>query len=172
MQASFLAVRDTMGLPSMLLTIVTGSLIIALSQQHKYPYRFIYLICFCQACSIQYLFHLEDNLCCSWMVPLLQNFLVADNTPLAKLLGFSLTSVSELQVAGLLLIGYTFFYHLAVYLEILMTLTMSMDVISTVKSPFDRVAWLNFYLKIYKLSVIVMTLYCLSTIPYALQMAN
>ena len=47
MQEAFLEVRDTMGLPSMLLTIVTGSLIIALSQQHKYPYRFIYLICFC-----------------------------------------------------------------------------------------------------------------------------
>lgn len=51
------------------------------------------------------------------MVSLLRNSILAKDTYLANKLGWYACEVSELTIAGSLLVAYTFWYHLAVYFE-------------------------------------------------------
>ena len=66
---------------------------------------------------MQYLMFLEFNFCCSKLVSILRNTLIMKGTYLANVIGWHLCDYSELQVAGSLIVCYTFWYHIAVYFE-------------------------------------------------------
>lgn len=115
---------------------------------------------------------LDYNFCCSPLVTIFRNTVLAEGTYMSDLLGIVVWNVTELESAGYLLICYTFWYHVAVYLEQLMTLILALDVLSTIKNPFDRVRNLKIYLRLYKIGIVVIFVECLSTIPYCFYKAH
>lgn len=122
---------------------------------------------------MMYLFQLEYNFCCTWMVPVFKETIVAKGTYMSqKLGGFYTLEIPDLALSGWFIINYTFFYHLAVYAEQLYTLLLTLDVLTTIQAPFERVVRLKLFMSLHKVLVFIMVMFSLSTIPYALNKAE
>ena len=165
-------IRGILGVPSYALTCITGFLVLY-SGGNKYPNRFIGAICLCQAISTYVLYQMDYDYCKDQIaLKIFRNSLLTKDSELSKYLGFYFTTLSDLELAGIQIVMYTFWYHIAQYCELLMTIFLHIDVVTTIKNPFNRSKTLRKLKKISILGCIVILLICISSIIYGVVLIN
>jgi hypothetical protein len=73
-------------------------------------------------------------------VPWIASMLVTPDSWSSRVLfgGKTLTSFSNTDIAGMLNLSYNFGLHVAVYSEMLLSVCLNLDVVSTIRYPFSR----------------------------------
>lgn len=168
---AFSQVRDVMSIPAYLMSLLAGFLILRQSwTKSPYPSRFIACICLFQAMAV-YAYNFDDyDFCDSWQVNLLHNSMVSKGSNASGLLrGSYLSTMSQQQLAGALIIGNTMLSKVAVYSEQLFTVLLNLDVIQTLKNPLDRSAKLAKLRKIMQIGIFLIIFICLSCIPFIIR---
>ena len=110
---NMMKIRAILGVPSYALTCITGFLVLY-SGGNKYPNRFIGAICLCQAISTYVLYQMDYDYCKDQIaLKIFRNSLLTKDSELSKYVGFHLTTLSDLELAGIQIVMYTFWYHIA-----------------------------------------------------------
>ena len=126
---------------SVIISAVTGFLILSSKEnRNKYPHKFIGLICIFQSASIFFLNSFDKNYCDCTVNPWIANMLITPTSYISKnwLNGWHLTSYSDLDIAGVISIMYVICYNSSVFVEMLLSVCLNFDVVSTIHNPFSR----------------------------------
>ena len=70
------------------------------------------------------------------------------------------------------LINYTFWYHLAIYSEMLMTVILQLDIYNTIKNPFKRADRVHHLKRIAKLGLLLILILCVSSVIHGIKEVN
>jgi hypothetical protein len=98
--------------------------------------------------------------------------LLTKESEVSKYFGFHVTTFSDLDLAGTQIVMYTFWFHIAQYCELLMTVFLHIDVVTTIKNPFNRSKTLGKLKKLSILGYIIILGICISSIIYGVVLIN
>lgn len=127
--------------PSVIISAVTGFLILSnKNNRNRYPHKFIGLICIFQSASIFFLNSFDKNYCDVTVNPWIANTLITPTSYISKnwLNGWYLFNFSDLDIAGTISIIYVISYNSSVFVEMLLSVCLNFDVVSTIHNPFSR----------------------------------
>ena len=127
--------------PSVIISAVTGFLILSnKDNRNRYPHKFIGLICIFQSASIFFLNSFDKNYCDVTVNPWIANWLITPTSYISKnwLNGWYLFNFSDLDIAGAISIIYVISYNSSVFVEMLLSVCLNFDVVSTIHNPFSR----------------------------------
>ena len=77
--------------------------------------------------------------CDSWHLDLLANSLVTKDSEVSKLLGgWYLLPLSKVALSGAFDIHAAVAYHITLYIELLLTVILRVDIVNTIRNPLKR----------------------------------
>lgn len=118
-----------------------GFLILSKEESRRqYPHKFIGMICLAQAMSFGFLNYFDADFCSQVQVPWIASMLIAPDSWSSRVLfgGWTWTSYTKTDIAGILNLSYNVGYHVALYSEMLLSVCLNLDVVSTIRYPFNR----------------------------------
>ena len=139
---------------------VIGFLILSNKDNQKYPFKIVGLICLVQSISIFALNDMYDVYCDSWKHTLLKNTLVTPSSWLAEKLGFHLVNLSDLELGGIFYVSNTVLFIFCLNFELVLSVSLNLDALTTIKHPFSRIQNLNNLFKFMRVSIIVFLIIC------------
>ena len=107
---------------------------------------------------------LYDVYCDSWKLSLLKNTLITPSSWIGEKLGFHLVNLSDLELAGFLYVSNTVLFIFCLNFELVLSVSLNLDALTTIKHPFSRIQNLNNLFKFMRVSIIVFLIICIKGI--------
>ena len=129
------------GYASIIISGLTGLLILSKKEnRERYPHKFIGLICLAQSSTVFTLNSFDKNFCEQPEVPFIKNMMIAPGSWISERVfgGWYLFNVTDLNIVGWMSMYYVIFYHTSLYTEMLISVCLNFDVVSTIRYPFSR----------------------------------
>jgi len=152
-----------------------GFLILIQKQNRtRYPLSFIGYICMLQCCSIWSLRYGLLNQCEYETVKWVQNWLITPESWVSRnmLGGRYLFGLSALDISGGMIMLYPIMYNTSICLEMVVSMCLNLDVISTIHDPFKRNENLKKILFLMRLSILVFCLLPIYTVSFMVSKAR
>lgn len=86
--------------------------------------------------------------------------------------GWRLTGTSQLDVAGAMSIFYVVFYHMTLFTEMLLSLCLNLDVVATIRQPFNRVHNLKYLLVTMRIGFVAILFICFYAVLHVIKLSE